>query len=680
MLKNQPEKRPVRLLFNFLLYIKGTKNTALSQSTYQQHNNIYIMSKLLEKLNEAQKKAVLITDGPLLVIAGAGSGKTRVLTHKIAYLIESGINPENILAVTFTNKAAKEMKERVKRLAENNNQTINQLNIGTFHSISASLLRRHATLLGYGNNFVIFDSDDQLSLVKSIMQELDIDIEKFKPQSFLARISSLKTKLKNANQSEVEAGDFFARNVAAVYAKYEHLLKEQNAMDFDDLITLFVKLLRENKEILEKYQEKFKYVFIDEYQDTNSAQYNLVRLLAQKSVHLCAVGDNDQAIYGWRDADYRNILNFEKDYPKAQKIILEENYRSTQNILNAANGVIKKNPSRYEKNLFTKNGSGAKINLILAQNEQKEAEFIAKKIAELTRKYRINLSGFAVLYRTNSQSRAMEEALMKLSIPYNIIGGFKFYHRKEVKDVLAYLRYLYNEKDTAGLKRIINTPPRGIGKVALDNFFKNGIKTKNIEAFFEMMKSLKVESENMKLSKLLREIVKKSGIEKTLNDGTKEGIARWENILELFSVASVYDNTENSALKFLENAALISDQDGLDQTKPMVSLMTVHTAKGLEFDIVFIIGLEDGVFPHERSKSSQDELEEERRLCYVALTRAKKELYLLHTEQRRAFGKTQSNPPSRFLYDLPQELIEFCQYPSFYSSLDRDGLDENLFY
>lgn len=638
------------------------------------------MSKLLEKLNEAQKKAVIITDGPLLIIAGAGSGKTRVLTHKIAYLIESGISPENILAVTFTNKAAKEMKARLERLAENNDQTINRLNIGTFHSISASLLRCHAALLGYGNNFAIFDSDDQLSLIKNIMQELGIDKEKFNPQAFLSRISSLKTKLKNASQFEIEAGDFFSRNVAAVYVKYEHLLKEQNAMDFDDLIALFVKLLRSNKEILEKYQEKFKYIFIDEYQDTNSAQYNLIKLLAQKSAHICAVGDNDQAIYGWRDADYRNILNFEKDYPKAQKIILEENYRSTQNILDAANGVIKKNQSRYEKNLFTKNGSGAKINLILAQNEQKEAEFIAKKISELSRKNKINLSGFAVLYRTNSQSRALEEALMKLSIPYNIIGGFKFYHRKEVKDVLAYLRYLHNEKDAIGLKRIINTPPRGIGKVALDNFFKNGIKTKNIEAFFEMMKLLKTATENMPLSKLLREIVKKSGIEKTINDGTKEGISRWENILELFSVASVYDNTENSVLKFLENAALISDQDGVDQTKTLVSLMTVHAAKGLEFDIVFVIGLEDGVFPHERSKNSSDELEEERRLCYVALTRAKKELYLLHTEQRRAFGKTQSNPPSRFLYDLPQELVEFCQYPSFYSRLDRDELDENLFY
>lgn len=636
------------------------------------------MSKLLEKLNEAQKKAVQVTDGPLLIIAGAGSGKTRVLTHKIAYLIEKGVKPENILAVTFTNKAAKEMKERIAKLAENNGQNISRLNIGTFHSISASILRQHADLLGYGKNFIIFDYDDQMSSVKSIMQELDIDKEKFNPQVFLSKISSLKAKLKSASQMENETGDFFSKNLSAVYTRYQLNLKNQNAMDFDDLITLFVKLLQQDESVLKKYQEKFKYIFIDEYQDTNSAQYNLIKLLAEKSVHICAVGDSDQAIYGWRDADYRNILNFEKDYKNAQKIILEENYRSTQNILEAANKVIQKNKSRYEKNLFTNNGSGARINLILAQNEQKEAEFIAKKISELSRKNKINLSEFAVLYRTNAQSRAMEEALIKSSIPYNIIGGFKFYQRREVKDVIAYLRYIYNDKDIESLKRIINTPPRGIGKVALTNFLKNGIKTKNIDMFFELMSSLKSEAQNIPLSKLLREIAKKSGIEKTLNDGTKEGESRWENILELFSVALVYDNQENAILKFLENVALISDQDSVDQTKPMVNLMTIHAAKGLEFDIVFIIGLEDGIFPHERSKNSSDELEEERRLCYVALTRAKKDLYLLHAEQRSIFGKKQTNPPSRFLYDLPQELVEFCQYPTFYTHSDE--LDENLFY
>jgi len=630
---------------------------------------------LLKNLNEEQKKAVLCTDGPILVIAGAGSGKTRVLTHKIAYLIEEkGVSPTNILAVTFTNKAANEMKNRVAGLVKTG---LMGLNIGTFHSICVRFLRENAQKVGYKSNFVIFDDDDQKSLIKSIVKEFDIDTDRFKPIVFLSQISNLKNKLKTVIDFEKEAGDFFQKLVLKVYEKYQAHLKEHNAVDFDDIIMLTVKLFSQHKDVLEKYQNRFKYILVDEYQDTNKAQYMLVKMLAEKNKNICVVGDTDQSIYSWRAADYTNILNFEKDYPEVKEVLLEENYRSTQNILSAANDVIKKNKERKEKNLFTKKEKGSKINVILASSEKKEAEFIAKKIKEISKKEKRKLSDFVVLYRTNAQSRAVEEEFMKANMPYKIVGGFKFYQRKEVKDVISYLRYIYNESDKTSFKRCVNTPPRGIGKKALENYFQKNEVSRNLKDFFEMISQLKENSKTIPLSKLLRDIAKKSGIEKDLNDGTEQGKTRWENVLELMSVASIYDTQEDAIPTFLENVALVSDQDEVDINKPLVNLMTMHTAKGLEFDVVFVLGMEDGLFPHERSKTSEVELEEERRLCYVALTRAKTHLYLLCAEKRTIFGKTDSNPPSRFLYDIPNDLVEFSQYPA-YEARYKDNLDEDI--
>ncbi|MEK7452779.1 MAG: UvrD-helicase domain-containing protein [Patescibacteria group bacterium] len=635
------------------------------------------MSTLLNNLNEPQKEAVQTMNGPLLVIAGAGSGKTKLLTCKIAYLIEKGIKPYNILAVTFTNKAAGEMKERVKKLAQNIKISVDGLNIGTFHSICMIILRENTDLVGIKKNFVIFDSDDQISLIKTILKEENLDPEKFKPRTFQSKISNLKSNLKSPSAFENEASDYISKITSKIYTKYQQYIKEYNAVDFDDIIMFCVKLFQNNQEILEKYQEKFKYILIDEYQDTNSAQYNLVKLLAQKHHNICVVGDNDQAIYGWRAADYKNILNFEKDYPSVKEIILDENYRSTKNIINAANGIIVKNKARKEKNLFTSNEKGGKINLILASSERKESEFITKKIKELAKKENRPFSDFVILYRANAQSRAVEEEFMKASLPYKIIGGFKFYQRKEVKDIIAYLRYIHNESDKTSFQRVVNTPARGIGKVTLDKYLQTGEISKNLQSFFQMIASLKEDMKSISLSRLIREIAKKSKIEENLKDGTKEGESKLENVLELISVASIYDKEENAISKFLENIALISDQDDVDQEKPLVNLMTIHASKGLEFDVVFILGMEDGIFPHERSKNSTEELEEERRLCYVALTRAKKNIYLLHTEKRNIFGRTETNPPSRFLYDIPQELIEFEQYPTAEFKF-RDEMEEGI--
>ncbi len=632
-------------------------------------------STLLDTLNNPQKEAVLAKNGPLLVLAGAGSGKTKVLTHKIAYLIESGVDAKNILAVTFTNKAANEMKSRIFSLVSEKNFSAKGLNIGTFHFICLKILRENAELLGYKKNFVVFDDDDQISLIKNILKELNLDKDKFKPRVFQSHISNLKSALKSVADYQKEASGFFSSLVFKVYQKYQEHLKQHNAVDFDDIIMLAVVLLLKNDDVLEKYQNRFKYILVDEYQDTNSAQYTLIKLLAKKHRNICVVGDNDQAIYGWRAADYKNILNFEKDYPDAKVVILEENYRSTQNILSAANGIISKNKFRKEKNLFTKNQKGEKINLVLASSEKKEAEFIAKKIKELVKKEKRPLSDFVVMYRTNSQSRVIEEEFLKAGLAYKIIGGFKFYQRKEVKDIIAYLRYVYNENDIVSFKRIVNTPARGIGKKALENFFEKNEISKNLAEFFKMIDSLREDAKTMRLSALIRQIAKKSKMEEVLN--TKQEQAKWENVLELVSVASAYDAQEDAIAKFLEDTALVSDQDEVDEKKPVVNLMTVHAAKGLEFDVVFILGMEDGIFPHSKSKESHEELEEERRLCYVALTRAKKHLYLLHTEKRNIFGKTETNPPSRFLYDIPQDLVEFVQYPT-YEFKFKDDMDEGI--
>ena len=628
------------------------------------------MEKLLQKLNLQQKNAVLATDGSILIVAGAGSGKTMVLTSKIAYLIlNRDIAPENILAVTFTNKAAKEMKERVfKLLAQYSNASVpaneSALNIGTFHSIGARILRQHIDLLGYSRNFAIFDEDNQEELIKTIMKEFEIDAKKFPPSLFLAHISKLKSKLTGIKDYDSQSDAGFFKILADVLPAYQKALKDNNAVDFDDMIALCVEIFRNHPEILARYQQKFRYILIDEYQDTNYAQYQLINMLAKSHGNLCVVGDSDQSIYRWRQADIKNILNFEKDYPQSQVFLLEENYRSTQSILDAANQVIKKNKMRKEKNLFTKNEKGGKIKLIMARDEVAEAEFVAKKIMEIKKKTGCSLADFAALYRTNAQSRSLEEALIKNKIPYKMIGGFKFYERKEIKDLLSYLKFIFNPKDKISLKRIISYPPRGIGKVSLEKFIKSESKTPQIESFMEMISALRSEQKNLPLSQFIKLLAKKSGIENHLkNSENKEEIGRWENIMEFISAASRYDqqDPETALETFLEDTALISSGDE-ESRDGMVNLMTIHSAKGLEFEVVFLIGMEDNLFPHSRSKNSIDELEEERRLCYVAITRAKKEIYLLYAQKRKIYGQTQVNPPSRFIFDLPEHLVEFQEY------------------
>lgn len=632
---------------------------------------------LLKNLNEKQKEAILAADGPVLILAGAGSGKTLVLTSKIAYLIkERGVNPGNILAVTFTNKAAGEMKERVYKLLgrplNTNLYSAGALNIGTFHSICLNIIRENTELCGLKKRFVIYDDKDQETVIKNILKELEIDDKRFAPPLFSSQISKLKSNLTGAEQFAAESTyEFFPKMLAQVFLKYEERLKENNAVDFDDMIALCVALFENNAGVLARYQEKFKYILIDEYQDTNRAQYRFAHLLARCHRNICVVGDNDQAIYGWRQADIANILNFEKDYRDARVIMLEENYRSTQNILSAANSVIKKNKTRKEKNLFTRGETGEKIRVVLAENEKREAEYVARKIAGLAANSGHPLSDMAVLYRTNAQSRALEEVFMKAGLPYIVIGGFKFYERKEIKDILSYLRYIHNENDTVSLKRIINEPPRGIGEKSLDNFFAEQKKTPAIEKFFELIAELKTEQRALPLSKFIRLVAKKSGFEEKYKNGGVEETTRWENILELAGTADEYPGPADDALDFFLERAALTSREETDKQKA-VRLMTMHSAKGLEFGVVFVPGMEDNIFPHSRSKNSPEELEEERRLCYVAITRAKKHLYLLYAQTRKIYGQTQANPPSRFLFDIPEYLVVFEEYGLSYTTRDLD--------
>ena len=624
---------------------------------------------MLSHLNIKQKEAVLASDGPVLIVAGAGSGKTMVLTHKIAHLtLEKGISLDRILAVTFTNKAASEMRERVFSLLEKWNKDNaggkEQLTIGTFHSVCLKILRSHTALAGYGANFVIADTKDQESMLKTILAELAIDEKKFAPELFMYHTSKLKNRLITAreHEEEVSGTGMFPELAAKVYVAYQDSLKAHNAVDFDDIIMQCVLLLKNNPAVLAQYQDRFRYIFIDEYQDTNHAQYQLAHLLARKHKNICVVGDSDQAIYGWRQADMSNILNFEKDYPDARVFVLEENYRSTQTILHAANMVIKKNKVRKEKNLFTQNELGSKINVVVVASEKQEAQFITEKIRELSRTEHCALSDFAVLYRTNAQSRVIEEAFMKDRIPYRMTGGFKFYDRKEIRDMLAYLRIIHNDKDTTSLKRIINVPARGIGKASLDKFLYNGTRTKHIDSFFAIIAGLQEAYATICLSDLIRRVAKESGLQHEWERGTAEDVSRWENILELVSAASAYGNAPSAEVmtEFLDNVALVSQEE--KTTQRSVNLMTMHSAKGLEFKVVFVVGMEDGVFPHQRSKNSPAEMEEERRLCYVALTRARAHIYLVYAKMRRLYGQTQVNPPSRFLFDIPEQFVAFREY------------------
>lgn len=637
----------------------------------------------LDKLNPEQLEAVKTTEGPLLVIAGAGSGKTRVLTHRIAYLIsEKKISPFNILAITFTNKAAKEMKERVEKLITENGKDIW---ISTFHASCVRILRRDIEKIGYNKNFVIFDTSDQKTLIKECQKELEIDDKNFSYQYLISEISKAKNQLITTKDYLIKnQTNFRLSKVAEVYVLYEKKLKENNALDFDDLIMKTIELFLENSEVLMYYQNKFKYILVDEYQDTNTAQFTLINLLAAGYGNLCVVGDDDQSIYGWRGADMRNILDFEKAFPGAKTIKLEQNYRSTDTILNAANEVIKNNENRKNKRLWTQNGEGEKIQFYRADNEKEEAQHIISQIKSMVQKDR-KYSDFGILYRINAQSRIIEDYLMSEALPYKVVGGMKFYDRKEIKDIISYLRVLYNPADNISLKRIINEPKRGIGKAAIENIQKvasenatscweilgnidvcpGTARAKNgIKEFVSLMEKIKKEinEENLMVSQIISKVANETGyimelqLEKTIENQT-----RIENIAELVAVAEEYEKeaAEPSLSDFLENMALVSDLDDNEgEEKEHITLMTMHSAKGLEFPVVFIPGMEEGVFPGYRSMGDQSEIEEERRLCYVGITRAREVLYISCARRRTLFGNTSMNKTSRFLEEIPENLME----------------------
>lgn len=629
----------------------------------------------LEGLNDRQKEAVLHTEGPLLIMAGAGSGKTRVVTHKIAYLIEElGVFPGNILAITFTNKAANEMKERVSKLL---NTDVESMWIGTFHSICVRILRRDIDKIGYDRSFSIYDRDDQITLIRECIKEVDVDKSMFKESSVLARISSLKDQQVDPEAYIIENyGDYRERKIGELYQLYQKKLKQYNALDFDDLLIKAVELLRENKAILSYYQEKFKYVFVDEYQDTNRIQYQLVKLLSARHRNICVVGDSDQSIYSWRGADITNILDFEKDYKGARVIYLEQNYRSTKNILRVANEVIKYNENKYPKNLWTDKEEGERVLYERLADSDEEANFVAGRINQLLAEG-YKLSDIAILYRTNAQSRTFEEAFLREGLPYKIVGGLKFYDRKEVKDIIAYLKVLENPNDNISLKRIINTPKRGIGNATIEKIEQysaerdqsiyasilrvediGGLSTRiknSIRSFMDMMNTLLAKKEIMGLKDFIEEVISSSGyIQDLEKENTVEAKTRIENIMEFISVALKFEEQNEAAdlEEFLASIALLSDLDKTEDDTNLITMMTVHSAKGLEFPVVFLVGMEDGLFPIARALESEEELEEERRLCYVAVTRAEEVLYITNAARRTIYGNTQYTLPSRFIDEM----------------------------
>ena len=637
------------------------------------------MSELLNKLNDKQREAVEYMDGPLLILAGAGSGKTRVLTYKIAYLLEQGIvKPWQILAITFTNKAAKEMKERVEALV---GQVASDMWLGTFHSVCVRILKREIELLGYSRDFNIFDEIDKEKVIKEIMKKNNID-EKVYPVGLLkSEISKAKEVMKDEVQYQKDAmGDYRKEEIAKIYNMYQATLRKNNSIDFDDIIMLTVKLFLENPDRLMYYQEKFNYILVDEYQDTNKTQFLLISLLSSGTGNICVVGDESQSIYGFRGADISNILNFESEFPNAKIIKLEENYRSTKNILNAANEVIKNNKSKIDKELWTQNDEGEKLDYKTLNNEYEEVEFVVDKIDEVCRKQNQKYSDFAVLFRTNAQARVLEEVFMKAGTPYKLIGGIKFYARKEIKDIISYLKLIQNTNDNIALKRIINEPKRGIGDTALDKLdmlasesgisifelIQNsnnlvGIRSAgNIILFRDMMNDLIKLKDTMKVSELIKKVLKDSGYEDMLNsEGTKETEIRFDNLMEFIGVAMEFENenAENTLGDFLESIALVSDVDNLDESAEAVTLMTMHSAKGLEFENVFLVGMEEGLFPSKRSIEEDFDTEEERRLCYVAITRAKQHLYITNTKKRTLYGSTSYSIPSRFIDEIPENLL-----------------------
>ena len=638
------------------------------------------MQDILKNLNDKQYEAVVNTEGPCLVIAGAGSGKTKVLTHKIAYLIgEKNALPWNILAITFTNKAANEMKERITNLVGDVAQDIW---MGTFHSICVRILRKFIDRLGFDSSFIIFDTSDQRTLVKTCIKNIGLDDKMFTDRSVLSEISNAKNEMLEPEQYTVRAnGDFRKEKIALVYEMYQKRLRENNAIDFDDIINYTIKILMENPDILEYYSNKFQYVLVDEYQDTNKAQFTLVTMLASKNGNITVVGDNDQGIYSFRGADISNILNFERDFPGTKIIKLEQNYRCTGNILKAANSVIKNNEVKYKKQLWTENEVGNLPKVYSADNEYDEGTYIAQQIEHLRREEYYKYSDFAILYRMNTQSRAIEEILRRESIPYKIIGGLKFYERKEIKDIISYLRLIQNPFDNLSLKRIINEPKRGIGKTSLDKIEQMSdeigismyeiIKDSdqyglnrvflNSREFVNCIEELRVKKDDLKLSELIKETLKKTGYTKALeNENTIEAENRIENLDEFLTVAIEFEeeSVENHLSDFLEGITLSSDIDNMEETEETVTLMTLHSAKGLEFPVVFLVGMEEGIFPGYKSISEPQELEEERRLCYVGITRAKENLYLTCSKQRTIFGSTSCNPVSRFLKEIPSDLLD----------------------
>lgn len=651
--------------------------------------------ELINGLNDRQKEAVLATDGPCLVIAGAGSGKTKVLTHKIAYDIESGIKPWNILAITFTNKAANEMKERIEKLI---GDAAKDLWMGTFHSICVRILRRYIDRIGYKTDFVIFDTSDQKTLIKECLKTLKVDDKIFTDRGVLSEISNGKNEMLEPKAYGVKyAGDFRKKTIAEIYELYQRRLRENNAIDFDDIINFTIKILSENPDVLDYYTEKFKYILVDEYQDTNKAQFTLVSLLASKYGNLTVVGDSDQGIYSFRGADISNILNFERDFPGTKIIKLEQNYRCTGNILKAANAVIKHNENKYDKKLWTENEEGHLPCIYCGEDEYDEGRYIVEQINHLKTEEYYKNSDFTILYRMNAQSRAIEDILMREGIPYKVIGGLKFYERKEIKDIIAYLRLIHNSADNLSLKRIINEPKRGIGKTSIEQIQEISDKTgnsmyeiirnaqeygltrvfSNSRDFIEQIEYLKSKKDELKISDLIKETLNKTGYTKALeNENSVEAETRIENLEEFLTVAIEFEeeSADNTLAEFLENITLSSDIDGMEDQDDSVTLMTLHSAKGLEFPVVFLVGMEEGIFPGYKSIGEPQALEEERRLFYVGITRAKQYLYLTCAKHRTIFGSTSYNQVSRFVKEIPEELLE-----GYAEVVERKSVDKEEF-
>jgi DNA helicase-2/ATP-dependent DNA helicase PcrA len=638
------------------------------------------MQNLIEGLNDKQKEAVLATEGPCLVIAGAGSGKTKVLTHKIAYLIsEKNVKPYNILAITFTNKAASEMKQRVEKIV---GDVAQEMWMGTFHSICVRILRRFIDRIGFDTSFLIFDTSDQKTVVKECLKALNIDDKTFSDRSVLSEISNAKNEMLTPKAYQAKySGEFRKEKIGQVYELYQKRLRENNAIDFDDIINYTIDILSENPDVLQYYTEKFKYVLVDEYQDTNKAQFTLVTILASRYGNITVVGDNDQGIYSFRGADISNILNFEKDFPGTKIIKLEQNYRCTGNILKAANAVIKHNENKYEKKLWTENEEGSLPCLYQAEDEYDEANYVVKQIEHLKTEEYLKPKDFVILYRMNAQSRAIEDILRRENIPYKIVGGLKFYERKEIKDTIAYLRLIHNTSDNLSLKRIINEPKRGIGKTSLDKiqeisdrtgtsmyeiikhaeeFDLNRVKA-NAEEFINLIEELRLKKQELSISELLKEVLNKSGYTRALElENTVEAETRMQNLEEFLTVAIEFEeeSADNTLPEFLESITLSSDVDEMQDEDNTVTLMTLHSAKGLEFPVVFLVGMEEGIFPGYKSIGEPKELEEERRLFYVGITRAKQFLHLTCAKHRTIFGSTSYNAVSRFIKEIPDNLLD----------------------